>query len=136
MQFRKAIRFCGVYLLAAVMLWVPTTVAQAEMLSTQKTLQSLTNTAEKREWFTAMVLREEVQTQLREYGLSQEESMNRVNSMTDEEIASVTDQIEQYVAAGDPLWRVSGDKDAGHIFALVIGIIVLGCLAFCWIIFI
>ena len=62
MQFKKAIRFCGVYLLAAIMLWVPTTVAQAEVLSTQKTLQSLTNTAEKREWFTAIVLREEVQT--------------------------------------------------------------------------
>jgi len=56
--------------------------------------------------------------------------------MTDEEVASVTDQIEQYVAAGDPLWRASGDKDAGYIFAIVIGVIVLGCLAFCWIIFI
>jgi len=56
--------------------------------------------------------------------------------MTDEEVASVTDQIEQYVAAGDPLWRAFGDKDAGYIFAIVIGVIVLGCLAFCWIIFI
>lgn len=136
MQFRKAIRLCGVYLLAAVMLWVPTTVARAEMLSTQKSLQSLESTTEKREWFTAMVLREEVQTQLREYGLSQEESLNRVNSMTDEEIASVTDQIEQYVAAGDPLWKASGEQDPGYVFALVIGVIVLGCLAFCWIIFI
>ena len=60
MPFKKAIRFCGVYLLAATMLWVPT-VTQAEMLSTQETLQSLTNNAEKREWLTSMVLREEVQ---------------------------------------------------------------------------
>ena len=135
MRFKQLIRVSGVYLLAAALLWVPT-VAKAEMLSTQKTLQSLTRSAEQREWLTSIVLRKEVQTQLREYGLSKEESLSRVNSMTDDEVASVTDQIEQYVAAGDPLWHVSGEKDAGHIFALVVGILVLGCLAFCWIIFI
>ena len=99
MSFKKAIRFCGVYLLAATMLWVPT-IAQAEMLSTQKTLQSLTHNAEKREWLTSMVLRKEVQTQLQGYGVSKAESMNRVNSMTDDEVASVIDQVEEYVAAG------------------------------------
>ena len=135
MPFKKAIRFCGVYLLAAIMLWVPT-VAQAEILSTQKTLQSLSNNAEKREWLTSMVLRREVQTQLQEYGISKTESLNRVNSMTDDEVASVIDQIEEYAAAGDPLWRDSGEKDAGHIFTIIIAVIVIGCLAFCWIIFI
>jgi len=135
MPFKKVIRLCGVYLLVAAMLWVPA-VAQAEMLSTQKTLQSLTNNTEKREWLTSMVLRKEVQAQLQEYGVSRAESMNRVNSMTDDEVASVTDQIEQYVAAGDPLWRASGDKDAGYIFTIIVGVIVIGCLAFCWLIFI
>ena len=135
MPFKKAIRFCGVYLLAAIMLWAPT-VAQAEMLSTQKTLQSLTNNTEKREWLTSMVLRKEVQTQLQEYGVSKAESMHRVNSMTDDEVASVIDQVEEYVAAGDPLWRASGDKDAGYIFTIIVGVIVIGCLAFCWLIFI
>ena len=135
MPFKKAIRFCGVYLLAAIMLWAPT-VAQAEMLSTQKTLQSLTRNAEKREWLTSMVLRKEVQTQLQEYGVSRAESINRVNSMTDDEVASVTDQIEQYVAAGDPLWKASGDKDAGYIFTIIVGVLVIGCLALCWLIFI
>jgi hypothetical protein len=135
MRFKKAIRFCGVYLLAAIMLWVPT-VAQAEMLSTQETLQSLNNNAEKREWLTSMVLRKEVQEQLQEHGVSRAESMNRVNSMTDDEVASVINQIEEYVAAGDPLWRASGDKDAGYIFTIIVAVIVIGCLAFCWIIFI
>jgi hypothetical protein len=135
MPFKKAIRFCGVYLLVATMLWVPT-VAQAEMLSTQKTLQSLTINTEKREWLTSMVLRKEVQTQLQEYGVSRAESINRVNSMTDDEVASVTDQIEQYVAAGDPLWKASGDKDAGYIFTIIVGVLVIGCLALCWLIFI
>jgi len=135
MSFKKAIQFCGVYLLAAALLFVPT-VAQAEMLSTQKTLQSLAHNAEKREWLTSMVLRKEVQGRLQEYGVSRAESMNRVNSMTDDEVVSVTDQIEQYVAAGDPLWRASGEKDAGYIFTIIVGVIVIGCLAFCWLIFI
>ncbi|MEE8127961.1 MAG: PA2779 family protein, partial [Nitrospinaceae bacterium] len=86
MPFKKIIRCCGVYLLAATMLWVPT-VAQAEMLSTQKTLQSFNINAEKREWLTSMVLRKEVQAQLQEYGVSRAESLNRVNSMTDDEVA-------------------------------------------------
>ena len=135
MPFKKAIQICGVYLLALTMLWVPA-VSQAEMLSTQKTLQSLTSHTEKREWLTAMVLRKEVQTQLQVYGVSRTESMRRVNSMTDDEVVSVTDQIEQYVAAGDPLWRASGEKDAGYIFTIIVGVIVIGCLAFCWLIFI
>jgi len=113
------------------MLWVPT-VAQAEMLSTQKTLQSFNINAEKREWLTSMVLRKEVQAQLQEYGVSRAESLNRVNSMTDDEIASVTDQIEQYVAAGDPLWRASGETDSGHVFMIVIGALLIACLALCW----
>ena len=135
MRFKTAIRNCGVYLLAATLLWVPTAV-QAEMLSTQKTLQSLTSNAEKREWFTSMVLRKEVQEQLREYGLSREESLNRVKSMTDEEVVAVTDQIEQYVAAGDPVWRDSGEQDAAYIFTIIVGALLIGCLAFCWLIFI
>ena len=131
MPFKKIIRCCGVYLLAATMLWVPT-VTQAEMLSTQKTLQSLTSNSEKREWLTSMVLRKEVQAQLQEYGVSRAESLNRVNSMTDDEVASVTDQIEQYVAAGDPVWRASGEMDSGHVFMIIIGALLIACLALCW----
>ena len=134
MRFKKAIRICGVYLLAVTLLLTPT-LTQAEMLSTQKTLQSLTSNAEKREWLTSIVLRKEVQDQLQEYGVSRAESLNRVNSMTDDEVASVTDQIEQYVAAGDPLWRDSGEKDAGQIFMIVIAVLIIGCLALCWLAF-
>ncbi len=131
MLLKKAIRLCGVYLLAATMLWVPT-VTQAEMLSTQKTLQSLTSNSEKREWLTSMVLRKEVQAQLQEYGVSRAESLNRVNSMTDDEVASVIDQIEQYAGAGDPVWRASGETDSGHVFMIVIGALLIACLALCW----
>jgi hypothetical protein len=135
MPFKKVIRICGVYLLAATLLWVPT-IAQAEMLSTQKTLQSLTSNADKREWLTSMVLRKEAQTQLQEYGVSRAESLNRVNSLTDDEVASVIDHIGQHVAAGDPLWRASGDSDSGYIFTIIVGVLIIGCLSLCWLIFI
>lgn len=131
MPFKKSIRFCGVYLLAAIMLWVPT-VTQAEMLSTQKTLQSLSNNAEKREWLISMVLRQEAQEKLQEHGVSQTEALNRVNSMTDDEVASVINQIEEYVAAGDPLWKDTGKKDSGYIFTIIIGSLLILCLALCW----
>jgi hypothetical protein len=134
MPLKKAIRFCGVYLLAATMLWVPT-VAQAEMLSTQKTFQSLTIHAEQREWLTSIVLRKEVQQQLQEYGVSRAESLKRVNSMTDDEVASVINQIEQYAGAGDPVWRASGEKDSGHIFTIIIASLIIACLALCWLAF-
>lgn len=130
MPFKKAIRNCGVYLLAATMLWVPT-VAQGEMMNTQRTLQTLTENAEKREWLTAIVLRQEIQQQLQEYGVSREESLNRVNSMTDNEVASVIDQIEQYAGAGDPVWRASGEKDSGHILTIIIGSLIILCLIVC-----
>ncbi|MDH5761424.1 MAG: PA2779 family protein [Nitrospinota bacterium] len=135
MPFKNAVRILGVYFLAATMLWVPT-VAQAEMLSTQKAIQSLTNNAQKREWLTSMVLREEVRGRLQEYGVSGAEALNRVNSMTDDEVALIIDQVEQYAAAGDPLWRMSGEKDAGYIFTIIVALLVMGCLAACWLIFI
>lgn len=112
------------------MLWVPT-VAQGEMMNTQRTLQTLTENAEKREWLTAIVLRQEIQQQLQEYGVSREESLNRVNSMTDNEVASVIDQIEQYAGAGDPVWRASGEKDSGHILTIIIGSLIILCLIVC-----
>lgn len=130
MPLKKVIRFCGVYLLATIMLWVPT-VTQAEMLSTQKTLQSLSNNAEKREWLASMVLRKEAQEQLQEHGVSQEEALKRVNSMTDDEVASVINQIEEYVAAGDPVWKDTGGSDTGYIFAIIIGSLLIICLAVC-----
>lgn len=130
MPFKKSIRFCGVYLLAAIMLWVPT-VTQAEMLSTQKTLQSLSNNSEKREWLTSIFFRQEAQEQLEQHGVSQAEALNRVNSMTDEEVASVINQIEEYVAAGDPVWKDTGQKDSGYIFAIIVGALLIICLAVC-----
>lgn len=135
MPFRKTIVHCGVVFLAAVMVWVPTCV-QAEMLGTQQTLQSLSNTDEKREWLSAVIHRQEAKTQLQKIGVSQSEALNRVNSMTDEEVASAINQIEQYAGAGDPLWKGEGEKDWGYFFMIVVVLIVMGCVSFCWLLFI
>ena len=134
MRFKQATGVCGVYLLAAILVWVPASV-QAEMLGTRQALQSLSNQPSDREQLTSLVQRAEVQERLRAFGVSGTEALNRVNSMTDGEVASAMLQIEQY-AGGDPLWRASGEKDAGYIFVIVVALLVMGCLAFCWIIFI
>ncbi len=134
MRLKQTTGVCGVYLLAAIMVWVPASV-QAEMLGTRQALQSSSNQSSDREQLISMVQRTEVQERLREFGVSGTEALHRVNSMTDGEVASAMLQIEQY-AGGDPIWRVSGEKDAGYIFTLVVALIVIGCLAFCWIFFI
>lgn len=134
MRFKQAAGICGVYLLAAIMVWVPASV-QAEMLGTRQALQSLSKNSNDREQLISLVQRKEVQARLQEFGVSKNEALNRVNSMTDDEMASAVLQIEQY-AGGDPIWRESGEKDAGYIFTLVIALAVVGCLAFCWLLFI
>ena len=134
MRFKKATARCGVYFLAVLMVWVPTC-AQAEMLGTQKALQSFSQNASDRERLTFLVLRKEVQAQLQEFGVSGTEALSRVNSMTDDEVSSVIDQIEQY-AGGDPIWKASGERDAGHLFTIIVALLVIGCLSFCWLFFI
>lgn len=134
MLLKQAIGAYGVYLLTAIMVWVPASV-QAEMLGTRQAMQSLSNQPSDREQLISMVQRTEVQERLQGFGVSGTEALNRVNSMTDDEVASVILQIEQY-AGGDPLWRASGEKEAGYIFTLVVALAVIGCLAFCWIFFI
>ncbi len=134
MSLRKSIARCGVYFLAFVMVWVPTCV-QAEMLNTQKALQSLSQNAGDRERLVSLLLRNEVQAQLQEFGVSGTEALSRVNSMTDDEVSSVIQQIEQY-AGGDAEWKASGDKDIGYVFMIVVVLAVMGCLALCWLLFI
>ncbi len=134
MRLKQTTGVCGVYLLAAILVWVPASV-QAEMLGTRQALQSLSNQGSDREQLISMVQRTEVQERLRAFGVSGTEALNRVNSMTDGEVASAMLQIEQY-AGGDPIWRASGEKDAGYIFTLVVALAVIGCLAFCWLFFI
>nr|NIQ00723.1 PA2779 family protein [Nitrospinaceae bacterium]NIR54802.1 PA2779 family protein [Nitrospinaceae bacterium]NIS85227.1 PA2779 family protein [Nitrospinaceae bacterium]NIT82040.1 PA2779 family protein [Nitrospinaceae bacterium]NIU44301.1 PA2779 family protein [Nitrospinaceae bacterium] len=90
-----------------------------------------------RERLIVIVQRREVQAKLKEFGVSGKEALARVNSMTDGEIASIFRQIEQYAPAGaDPLWRESGEKDPGYIFTIIVVLAVLGCLAFCWLLFV
>jgi len=94
MLLKQAIGAYGVYLLTAIMVWVPASV-QAEMLGTRQAMQSLSNQPGDREQLVSMVQRAEVQERLQGFGVSGTEALNRVNSMTDDEVASVILQIDQ-----------------------------------------
>lgn len=135
MRLRKVAVIGGIYFLAALMIWIPNRV-QAEMLDTQQTLQSRADAEAKRQWLAAVVQRREAAVQLQKFGVSQNEALNRVQSMTDEEVVETVSQIEQYAGAGDPLWKGEGERDWGYFFMIVAVLLVLGCATFCWLIFI
>ena len=117
MLLKQAIGAYGVYLLTAIMVWVPASV-QAEMLGTRQAMQSLSNQPSDREQLISMVQRTEVQERLQAFGMSGTEALNRVNSMTDDEVASVMLQIDQLP---------EGQGAAGTVLAafLIVGIVVL-----------
>ena len=117
MLLKQAIGAYGVYLLTAIMVWVPASV-QAEMLGTRQAMQSLSNQPGDREQLVSMVQRAEVQERLQAFGVSGTEALNRVNSMTDDEVASVILQIDQLP---------EGQGAAGTVLAalLIVGIVVL-----------
>ena len=94
MRLKQATAACGVYLLAAILVWVPASV-QAEMLGTRQAMQSLSNQPGDRQQLISMVQRSEVQERLQAFGVSGTEALNRVNSMTDDEVASFMLQIDQ-----------------------------------------
>ncbi len=86
MRLKQTTGICGVYLLAAIRVWVPASV-RAEMLGTPQAMQSLSDPASEREQLISMVQRTEVQEHLQAFGVSGTEALNRVNSMTDDEVA-------------------------------------------------
>ncbi len=117
MRLKQTTGICGVYLLAAILVWVPASV-QAEMLGTPQAMQSLSDPASEREQLISMVQRTEVQERLQAFGVSGTEALTRVNSMTDDEVASVILQIDQLP---------EGQGTAGTVLAamFIVGFVVL-----------
>ena len=60
---------------------------------------SMQNAAD-REKIRALLNREEVQQQLKTYGISHEEALARINSLTDEEVIEIAGKLDQLPAGG------------------------------------
>ena len=54
-----------------------------------------------REKIRALLNRKDVQHQLEQYGITQEEVVNRINSLTDAEVAALVAQVDQLPAGGN-----------------------------------
>lgn len=117
MRLKQTTVACGVYLLAAILVWVPFSV-QAEMLGTRQAMQSLSNPASDREQLISMVQRAEVQERLQAFGVSGTEALARLNSLTDAEVSQLAAEIDQLP---------EGQGAAGAVLAafLIVGLVVL-----------
>ncbi|MFC1535220.1 PA2779 family protein [Thermodesulfobacteriota bacterium] len=80
--------------------------AHARMISTAQILASQLDS--ERERLNAFLEREDVQMQLEAWGLDKEMAKVRVNSLTDEEVSRMAQQLDQLPAGGGALGVVVG----------------------------
>jgi len=79
----------------------------AEIAGTDSVIAVSMQISADREKIRALLNREDVQHQLETYGISHEEALARVNSLTDEEVSKVKEEIES-IPAGEGGGTVAG----------------------------
>lgn len=90
-------------IVAILSLSLPHQPARAAMVATESVIASATDPQAKqseRERVRAFLQREDVRAQLQAYGLSPEETIARVDSLTDREIAMIAGKLDQLPAGG------------------------------------
>lgn len=90
-------------ILAHLSLWLPQHRARAAMVTTEPVITSAAEPQERqsdRQRVRAFLDREEVRAQIEAYGLSPDEAVARVDSLTDREIAEIVDKLDALPAAG------------------------------------
>jgi len=112
-SMRKPIAGLVVLAFAFSISWVP---AHAAMVSTAEILKQSERNLD-RERLRMLLDRSEVRAQLEAWGVNSEEAKARVDSLTDQEIAEMTAQIDQMPAGGSALGTV--------VFAALIAFLVL-----------
>lgn len=82
-------------------------VAGAVMITTE-TMVSTQAATESRARLSALLAREDVASALKEHGVSSEEALVRVNSLTDPEVVKLSQSIDALPAAGDGFGSLIG----------------------------
>lgn len=96
-------------------IWLPG--AQAAMISSEQVIDNQL-AAQNRDKLRAFFDREDVQTQLQAQGVSADDAKARVDALTDSEVATVAEHIDNLPAGGDAVGSILG-------FVLLIFIILL-----------
>lgn len=100
------------------LLWL-SAFARAEMIGTEAVSGEQTTNLTDREKAHAFFNREEVQLKLGTYGVSREEVLARVDSLTDEEVAALVDKIDQMPEGG------YSDEDTYIGLLVVLGVVIV-----------
>jgi hypothetical protein len=101
---RKSVAGLVILAFALSITWVP---ANAALVSTAEIINQNQGDYE-RERLCMLLDRSEVRTTLAAWGVSSEEAMARVDSLTDQEVAQLADQLDQMPAGGSALGTIVG----------------------------
>jgi len=88
--------------LIALMIWTPYQFAQAGMIGTDQVTQQ--STQSDRSTVASFMSRGEVASQLQAFGIDQKTAMDRVASMSDEEVRALSGQIQSLPAGANNDW--------------------------------
>jgi len=97
-------------LLVALMAWMPFQWAQAGLITTDRAAAAAASQAD-RTALLSLVARPDVASRLQAFGVDPSQAKARVQSMTDEEVASLSQRIESLPA---------GASDAGWLLVIII----------------
>ena len=95
-RYQKPI--CLIVLISLYWLCMPQLPAQAAMITTEDTLDRDSKADFDRARIKAFVSRKDVIAKLQSYGISSEEALTRVDSLTDQEIALIAGKLDQLPA--------------------------------------
>ena len=95
-RYQKPI--CLIVLVSLYWLCLPQLPSQAAMITTEDTLDRYSRTDFDRARIKAFISRKDVVAQLNSYGISSEEAVARVDSLTDQEIALIVGKLDQLPA--------------------------------------
>ena len=97
-RYRKVIGFT--LLVSTFLLCLPQSPAQSAMITTEYLIHQDAEQLSDRERVKAFLRRADVKAQMQAHGISPEEALSRVDSLTDNEVALIADRMEQLPAGG------------------------------------
>jgi hypothetical protein len=97
-----------ILLISTFLLYLPQSPVQAAMISTEYFIHQGSNHFSDRARVRAFFTRVDVMAQMQAYGISYEEALSRVASLTDSEIALITGKLDQIPAGAETVYSADG----------------------------
>lgn len=125
--FRNSKPISLIVLVSLYWLGMPQIPAQAAMITTEDTLYRSVKADFDRARIKAFVSRKDVIAQLQSYGISSEEALARVDSLTDEEIALIAGRLDQLPEGGSTISAIASAYEISQYVYVgaIIGVIIL-----------